>query len=917
MHKLYKVVLFLLLQIFTYVCYAQSPSQILILHSYSQEYPWTKNQHQAFISQLDLAIPHGLNICTEYLDTKRKPFDSEYISSFYNYLSVKYDKYTPAIIYVTDDNALSFARERFQELFPDVPVVFSGVNDLSVKDSLDRKHFTGVFEEKDISRNLELLDIIDTDVKDILVVGDDSNTYKAIEIDIRQQLKKYPEIKATFVASHSIDELQTKISHHPSNYIFLTTLGAMLDSSGNNLSLDESLSALTKAGDKIILSMEDAYVTDGILGGYVTSGEQQGIAAARLVVNYLSGHTIENLPFISNSPNKYMFDSVVLKSAAISLPENILTQATLLNQPQSFYIRHSAAIIGLITSLTIILVLSLSFFLLLLSRKNREIRSTSIQTQELEEIIFEHTMQLSDEKRKLTQAQEIAHIGNYYWDVEPDNTTWSDELYNIMGRVPDDFKPSYEAYVNCIHPADRDAFTQLTKKVKKNKNKYHAEYRIVRPDKEIRHVYEQGEVKIDSQGKMLGLTGVVHDITERKTSEDEYSRLQRELNQTYKMDALGQLTGGIAHDFNNILAIISGYTSLTLENCKNILNPKLLRYIENIDMATSRATDLVSKMMVFSRDDKGINESLSFAPLVEDSIKMLRSVIPSSIDIEYDFEDALPDIMMDKTQLHQVLMNLAINAKDAMNGIGKLSIKLGWHYQLDKECNACHKQVEGDWVVLSVSDTGSGINSDVVNRIFEPFFTTKIVGQGTGMGLSVLNAIVEGHGGHILIDTEIGSGTTFSLLFPPAQAIKRHGSNSLAETIKPQNAGSGQKILIVDDERPLADFLSEMLNSKGYQCTICNQSPEALSLVENNPERFDLLITDQTMPQLLGSDLIQKIWQIKPDMPMILSTGYSDSMSREQAENLGINYMEKPIDILLLQSTLVELLSKNEPPHVK
>lgn len=916
MHIRYKTFLFFLLQIFTYCSYAQSPVQVLILHSYSQEYPWTKSQHQAFIAELTSAIPHGLNISTEYLDTKRKPFDSDYIVSFYNYLSVKYDGYIPAVIYVTDDNALSFASEYFQELFPDVPVVFSGINDLSVKDSLDRKRFTGVFEKKDISRNLELLGIINSNAKDILVIGDDSNTYKAIATEVKQQLKKYPEIKATFVASSSIDELQAEINNSPTNYLFLTTLGAMLDSSGNNLSLDETLSVIAKTGDKIILSMEDAYVTDGILGGYVTSGEQQGMTAARLVVDYLSGKPIESLPFISNSPNKYMFDSAVLKSAAISLPENILTQVTLLNQPQSFYIRHSAVIIGSITSLTIILVLSLSFFLLLLSRKNREIRSTSIQTQELEEIIFERTMQLSEGKRKLTQAQKIAHIGNYYWDVEPDKTTWSDELYNIVGRSPDDFKPTYEGYVHCIHPADRDAFTQLTKTVRKNKNKYHAEYRIVRPDKEIRHVYEQGEVKIDSQGKLLGLTGVVQDITERKTSEDEYSRLQRELNQTYKMDALGQLTGGIAHDFNNILAIISGYTSLTLENCKDTLNPKLLRYIENIDMATSRATDLVSKMMVFSRDDKGVNESLSFAPLVEDSIKMLRSIIPSSIDIEYDFEDALPDIMMDKTQLHQLLMNLSINAKDAMNGVGKLSIKLGWNYQLDKECNACHKQVEGDWIVLSVSDTGSGINSDVVNRIFEPFFTTKIVGQGTGMGLSVLNAIVEGHGGHILIDTEIGSGTTFNLLFPPAQAIKRHELNVLSETIEPQNSGSGQKILIVDDELSLAEFLSEMLNNNGYECTTCNQSLEALSLIENNPDRFDLLITDQTMPQLLGSDLIQKVWIIKPEMPMILTTGYSDSINREQAESLGINYMEKPIDIPLLQSTLVELLSKNETTHV-
>ncbi len=359
----------------------------------------------------------------------------------------------------------------------------------------------------------------------------------------------------------------------------------MTDSSGKVLTLNETLSALVKAGDKIILSMEDTYVFDGVLGGYVTSGKQQGIAAAGLVIDFLSGITIENLPSISDSPNEYMFDFVELEAAAISLPETVLAQATLLNKPEPFYIRHLSFIAGLIIVLAILLILSLSVFLVLLTRKNREIRSTSIQTQELEQIIFDRTMQLSDEKRKLIHAQKIAHIGNYTWEVEPDLTTWSEELYHIVGQSLDDFKPSYDSYVTCIHPDDRDFFTKLTKKVFKNKNNYHAEYRVVRPDHEIRHVYEQGDVKLDSQGKLQSLVGVIHDITERKTSENEFLRLQRELNQAHKMEALGQLTGGIAHDFNNILAIISGYTNLMLINCKKILEPNLLRYLENIDMA--------------------------------------------------------------------------------------------------------------------------------------------------------------------------------------------------------------------------------------------------------------------------------------------------------------------------------------------
>jgi PAS domain S-box-containing protein len=916
MYDLLKITILFLLALTAHFSYASSPHQILILHSYSQEYPWTQNQHNAFVAKLKASYPSEPIISTEYLDTKRRNFDADYIKSFYEYMAVKYDDYSPDILYVTDDNALSFTLSHLQSLFPQAAIFFSGVNNYDIKASLDRKRVTGVFEKKDILRNLELLNNIDKNAKDILVIGDDSNTYKAIETEVRRQLEKYPDIKATFVASHSIDEVSKQVRDNTSNYVFLTTLGAMKDSSEGALSLNEIMASITSAGSKIVISMEDAYVLDGVLGGYVTSSERQGATAARLVLDYLSGIPVDNQPLVVESPNDYMFNYVEMSAAGISLPESIMGQATILNTPSPFYIRHRSVITGLVVGLAIILILSLSVFLILLSRKNREIQSTSIQAQELEQIVLERTTQLSDERRKLLKAQEIAHIGNYAWDIESDIATWSEELYRIAGYLPNTFEPTYKGYVNCIHPDDRDAFKNLTKKVFNDKSKYDAEYKIIRPDNEIRYVYEQGDVKLDADGKLLGLVGVVHDITERKHSENEYLRLQRELMQAHKMEALGQLTGGIAHDFNNILGIISGFTKLVTLSGKDRLDPKEMRYLENIDMATTRATELVSKMMVFSRDDKGINEPLDFSPAIEESIIMLRSIIPSSIDIKYEFKDGLPPVMMDKTQLHQLLMNLAINAKDAMNGVGKLGIKLAWQRQADIECNACHKHVEGDWIVLSMSDTGSGIAGDVLDRIFEPFYTTKVVGQGTGMGLSVLSAIVEGHGGHIIVDTKIDKGTCFSLLFPPAQIDTRDEFVETASCENNETVSNNNRILIVDDEPLLTEFLSGMLESHGYECTACNESPQALSMVRNNPDSFDLVITDQTMPRLLGSDMITEILKIKPAMPVILTTGHSDTITREQADGLGIQYMEKPVDVSLLMSNLARLLRTDSRTNI-
>lgn len=908
MHNFQKLIVLLLL-CFIPSSYAGTPFDIFVLHSYSQEYPWTKNQHDAFVAEISSTRLDDSTISTEYLDTKRKAFDANYIAAFHRYLLAKYKNYSPDIIYVTDDNALTFALEHFKTIFPQAPVVFSGVNNYSLMDSLDRKRVTGVFEKKDIFINLQLIRHIDPDTKNILVVGDASNTYQVIEKEIKQQLKQLTDINATFIARHSIDDLISAIKNHSSKYLFLTTLGSITDSNDHTLPLKQTLSALSKAGNYTILSMEDVYVMDGILGGYVTSGQQQGKTAARLVMDYYSGTEIDQLPLITTSPNQYLFNFPALQPLALSLPENILGQASVINKPLSFYERYRPNILGLIIGLTIVLIASLFAFLYLLARKNRTIQSNSIQTQELEQIIFERTMQLSDEKRKLLQAQKIAHIGNYAWEVESNKTTWSDELYNIVGHTSSNFAPSYETYVDCIHPDDRNQFIQLTQRILKDKNKYNSEYRIARPNGDIRYVYEQGEVKTDDEGNLTGLVGVIHDITERKTSEDEFLRLQRELNQSRKMEALGQLTGGIAHDFNNMLAIISGYTDLILDSSRETLDPKLLNYLESISQAATRAGELVSKMMVFSRSDKGISEPLSFAPLIEDSINMLRSVIPSSIDIKFEFNDQLPDIMMDPIQLHQIMMNLSINAKDAMNSSGDLRISLDWKQQVNDECSACHKHIKGDWIELRVSDNGCGMSEEVIERIFEPFFTTKKVGQGTGMGMSVLNAIVESHGGHILIDTKLGAGTVFHLLFPPSPALEDSATMDFTETVRVEHSGQGQRILIVDDEPALTGYLTEMLNRHGYACTASNSSPEVISLIEHNPQNYDLIITDQTMPQLLGTEMIRLIWNINPNIPVILTTGYSDTINREQAEKLGINYLDKPILNSQLLALLAELLS--------
>ncbi len=403
------------------------------------------------------------------------------------------------------------------------------------------------------------------------------------------------------------------------------------------------------------------------------------------------------------------------------------------------------------------------------------------------------------------------------------------------------------------------------------------------------------------------ILAIARDITARKQAEVEQARLQRELQQAQKMEALGQLTGGIAHDFNNILGIIMGNTELALSYCVSDGQSKLTRYLERIEKSGKRAKNLVAQMMAFSRSEASGEKPLQLQPLVKGDIKMLCSTLPTSIEIQTVIEEGLPDVLMDQTQLNQILMNLCINARDAMEGKGSLTIRLGWARELDTECATCHKQLEGDWVELSATDTGSGIRPEVLKYIFDPFYTTKEVGKGTGMGMAVIHGIMRSHGGHILVETELGKGATFRLLFPPVveETTETPGADQSTAEL-PQ--GHREQILVVDDEPDLAEFIGDLLESYGYRAMVLTSSKKALELFQEKPDEFALVITDQTMPGITGVALVKAICKVRPDIPVILNTGFSEDIDAELAARMGIRYLEKPVRAKRLIQVAGELL---------
>ena len=394
---------------------------------------------------------------------------------------------------------------------------------------------------------------------------------------------------------------------------------------------------------------------------------------------------------------------------------------------------------------------------------------------------------------------------------------------------------------------------------------------------------------------------VARDITDKK-------RLELELQQAHKMEAIGQLAGGIAHDFNNILATVLGFSHLARTRHDQLSTEKLIQYLDNILQAGNRGRDLVSQLMTFSRiqaDEKP--PVVNLPELVREVIRMLSSVLPSSIHLELDIDDEVPMVAINPVKFHQVLTNLCVNARDAMQGKGLLHINLTQVSLKDEVCSICHQSINDNWVMLSIRDTGAGMDSATINHIFDPFFTSKQAGEGSGMGLSVVQGIMIGAGGHIQVHSELEKGSEFRLLFHPERNKKEAESTTLDATLSER--GAGQHILVVDDEPALVSYLKELLVNEGYRVTTTTDSREALDLIESKDMDFSLLISDQTMPHLTGIELASQLKQKKISIPVLICTGYSEFLDEKTLNLVGVSQLLiKPVQPHLLFQRVSSLL---------
>lgn len=509
-------------------------------------------------------------------------------------------------------------------------------------------------------------------------------------------------------------------------------------------------------------------------------------------------------------------------------------------------------------------------------RQKRIIHSTCIQTDITERKRMEQALLESEGRFRLFFEQNNAVM----LLIEPD----SGAIMNANMAAARFYGYSREELLNMdigdINQSSPDEILLARQRVVSGKKTYFV-FRHKRADNQIR-IVEVYSTPISIKGRIM-LFSIVHDITGRKRAEEERAKLEGQLRRTQKMEAIGTLAGGIAHDFNNILAGILGFTEMALEDIDPD-NP-VCRHLELAMKGACRGRDLVKQILAFSRLNEQEQKPVALNNIIDEALRLLRPALPSTISIKKRFLDAHDTILADPVQIHQVVMNLCTNAAHAMREKGgTLELSVIDTDSSDDELSLYTGLRHGAYARLSVTDTGCGMKPEMLDDIFDPFFTTKGPGEGTGLGLSVVHGIVKDHGGLIVVNSEFGKGSTFHVYLPTVEAVFP------AEAGGPQSSilGGEERILFVDDEEMLVDLNFQRLSGLGYKVVTSTSSTDALKLFEAEPDRFDLVITDYTMPAMNGIDLARALSAIKPGIPVILISGLNEKILPERLEKAGI-----------------------------
>lgn len=962
-----------ILILFSYVHAAEDQSKkVLLLNSYAYDMKWTRAITEA-ITEVFEERP-DIEIFIEFMDTKRH-FSPAHYENLLTLYKRKYSKMGLDVIITSDDNGSRFALQHRSMLFPDVPIVFCGVNDTDFPKKDDFKNITGVLEVAGFKETIDLAITLFPRTAHLFLINESATMGSGDRKQIQKILGSFSDrFNCTWLEDKSEQEMLSSLEQMPKESVVL-----LLSFFGNKgeytYSIPEGANFICKNSRSPVFSMWEYLLNEGIIGGQLTSGRYQGINAARMAMKIIDGRDIERISLLSTSANQFMFDYNQLRRFDIA-PSRLPADAIVINRPPSLFKEFKKEIITVSVVMALMFVLIVFLLISIRARKivennlreSRKLLRTVIEAipdmiwlkdpdgmflacnptferffgQKEKNIVGKTDYDFVDtELADLFRENDLAAVKRGSARVNEEMVTFAEDGYQailetiktpmfnadgklmgVLGIARDitdrkehfaRFRRVMDSFDAIVYVADMESYEVLFM------NKYGRDllgdvsgtmcWQTLQQDQKGPCPFCTNDKLIDEHGKPTGpviweikntltnewyecrdqaitwLDGkvvrmeIATNITLRKEAEKQKKTLEEKLRQSHKMEAIGTLAGGVAHDFNNILGIIIGQTELAL----NIISEwePARHNLKEIKTAGLRGKEVVHQLLSFSRKSEHKKKPLRASPIIKESIKLIRSTIPVSIDIETHIDDGVASINADPTQIQQVVLNLCTNAAHAMeNKGGVLKITLT-QKRIERPKD---ELLPGEYLRLAVSDDGIGIHPDIRDKIFDPYFTTKDVSKGSGLGLAIVLGIVKNHDGHIFLENRHESGTTVTVYLPICK------EDALEQQVEPDLLHRGNAtILYVDDEKSILEPTTQLLQGLGYHVESDHNPVEAVKIFKSDPKRFDLVITDMTMPCMNGLDLLKALRAIRSDIPVIICTGNSGLIGQETVKKFDIS----------------------------
>ncbi len=848
------------------------PKRVLVLYWDEETYPGNIEFERQFRPALQSLMGGAVEIYSEFLESSRFPGDDQ-ANFLHDYILQKYASRPVDVVVASASAPLEFLLKYRKDLFPDTPIVFGATNDPSAAQLRSGAGgATGIIFVNSYRKTLDLALGLHPDTNQVFIVSGTPAHDKAYETMARSQLGGYESKAAvTYLTDLPLPELMGRIRDLPERSIVLYVWQQARDGQGKILESQEVLSLIAPTSRVPFYGMSFANVGLGIVGGYVWTMEANANRLAELTSQVAAGARASNIP-VESARTTPMFDWRQLQRWNIRedrLPENSVIRFREFSLWQQFKWRIIAVIA------MIVLQSLLIGALLLEHRRSRKSAAALVKAQRV----------LLESEGRFRNMANTAPVKIVVMDANGLATFFNKRWLDFTGRTME--QELGQSWAEGVHPDDRDEYLAKLQASQEARLQFSLECRLRRADGQYRSVLCLGVPRFEPDGTFAGYVESVADVTDLK---------QALANQ--KLESLGVLAGGIAHDFNNLLGSILASLELLLSDLADTSPAR--QGLENIKVISIRASEIVRQLMVYAGEESTVFEKVDLAELVREMLRLMMLTISKNAVLKIDIPADVPPIHGNPAQLRQVIMNLITNASDALREKrGEISVAL-------TPQKASSKGISREFLRLEVRDSGRGMPEEIQARIFDPFFSTKRAGRG--VGLAAVRGIVLSHGGTIGVQTAVGVGSCFEVLFPCVVQAEQESRDTVKPALLTRSDDVTATILFIDDEDALRLSITSMLRRKGYSVLETGDGATGMDMFQARAAEIDIVLLDLTLPGMSGKEVLGRLRQLRPGIKVVLSTAYGrDRAFRDLAETASVSYLRKPYQMAELIALLREV----------